>query len=72
MVIDARITNCHFADPDHVHLATWASFSSLEVDSGPPVNVSGADIMVALYAILMPKFSSNGLGWKESKPGWSM
>eukprot|EP00971_Amphidinium_carterae_P109169 2161747-Amphidinium_carterae.1 len=55
LVIDARVSNEYFSKPEHVNLCTGQGFSRLRVDGGPPVVVSGVDISVAFYAILMPE-----------------
>ena len=52
LVIDARLANMHFEQPEEVALATGSSFSLLEVDGGgPPLEVGGVDIADAFYHI---------------------
>eukprot|EP00959_Pyramimonas_sp_CCMP1952_P163920 3427146-Pyramimonas_sp.AAC.1 len=36
LIVDARLSNLCFAQPDPVDLATGGSSASLEVDPGPP------------------------------------
>ena len=56
MVIDARMANLHFEEPEKVHLATGATFASMEVDEGPPIEVGGVDIADAFYHLqLVPE-----------------
>eukprot|EP00971_Amphidinium_carterae_P328839 6460920-Amphidinium_carterae.3 len=52
LVIDARVSNEYFGEPEKVHLCTGQAFSRLRVDEGPPVIVTGVDISVAFYAVL--------------------
>ena len=54
LVVDARLTNCWFGDPEGVRLATGSSFSQLEVDGGPPVSLGAVDIADAFYQIQLP------------------
>jgi hypothetical protein len=39
LVIDARIANLHFEPPEKVRLATGSTFSMVEVDDGPAIEV---------------------------------
>ena len=54
LVIDARLANMHFEKPEKVRLATGSTFSRLEVDEGPPIEVGGVDIADAFYNIALP------------------
>ncbi|CAK0797934.1 unnamed protein product, partial [Prorocentrum cordatum] len=44
LIVDARLSNLCFAQPDPVDLATGGSSASLEVDPGPPVCLAQVDI----------------------------
>lgn len=55
LVIDARIANLHFEPPEKVRLATGSTFSMVEVDDGPAIEVGGVDIADAFYNILLPE-----------------
>ena len=54
LVVDARLSNLHFAEPETVRLTTGATFSSIEVDEGPALEVGGVDIVDAFYHIELP------------------
>ena len=54
MIIDARLSNLWFRSPEKVHLATGSSFSRIQVDDGPPIQVGGVDISDAFYRIELP------------------
>ncbi len=59
LVIDARLANMHFEVPEKVKLATGSTFSRIEVDEGPEVEVGGVDIADAFYHIeLIPQLRS--------------
>ncbi|CAE7664704.1 unnamed protein product, partial [Symbiodinium pilosum] len=52
MIIDARRSNCHFTDPEYVHLCTGEALSRLEADA--PLTVATADLKDAFYHIGLP------------------
>ena len=54
MIVDARLSNLWFDAPEKVRLATGSSFSKIEVDAGPPIEVAGVDIADAFYRIELP------------------
>ena len=56
LVVDARLSNLHFAEPETVRLTTGATFSSSEVDEGPALEVGGVDIVDAFYHIELPEY----------------
>ena len=51
LVIDARLANMRFEEPETVHLATGSTFAAIEVDPGPAIEVGGVDIADAFYHI---------------------
>jgi hypothetical protein len=54
LVVDARMSNCWFDDPEAVDLATVMAFSTIELDSAEPVVFGQVDIANAFYAIELP------------------
>ena len=44
MIIDARRSNCHFADPHYVQLATGDSLGRLEFEPGSQLTICAADL----------------------------
>eukprot|EP00973_Karenia_brevis_P019821 2717381-Karenia_brevis.AAC.1 len=54
MVIDARRSNCHFRDPEHVELATGAALSQLVVAEDKDLFVGHVDIVDAFYQFELP------------------
>ncbi|CAK0821614.1 unnamed protein product [Prorocentrum cordatum] len=71
LVIDARIPNCFFEEPDPVQLASGACFANLQLDAGPPLVLGGADIKVAFYAIAMPEELRDLFGFEPIK-AWEL
>ena len=66
LVIDARLANLHFDQPEKVELATGSTFACIEVDNGEAIEVGGVDISDAFYHIqlipeLRPYFALPGL-----------
>lgn len=66
LVIDARLANLHFDQPEKVELATGSTFACIEVDNGEAIEVGGVDISDAFYHIqlipeLRPYFAPPGL-----------
>lgn len=55
LVVDARLTNLWFSDPEPVSLATGTSFGSIEVDDHGPIELAGVDISDAFYNIELPE-----------------
>ena len=73
MVVDSRLSNLWFSSPEKVHLATGSSFSRIEVDEGPPIELGGVDIRDAFYRIELPSelrdlFALNPLPLKALDP----
>ena len=56
LVVDARLSNLHFSEPETVRLATGATFSAIEVDEGPALEIGGVDIADAFYHIELPEY----------------
>ena len=54
LVIDARKSNCHFADPNPVQLCTGDSLSRIELEPGESLYVSVADLKDAFYQFQLP------------------
>ena len=55
MIVDSRLANQWFSAPEKVELATGTSFTRIEVDAGPPIEVGGVDIADCFYNILLPE-----------------
>lgn len=56
LVIDSRLANLHFCEPESVRLCTGSTFAKIEVgDSGGPIEVGGVDISDAFYNIGLPE-----------------
>ena len=55
LIVDARLSNQWFDPPMKVELATGSSFTQIEVDPGPCIEVGGVDIADCFYNILLPE-----------------
>ena len=55
LALDARYASCHFAEPPKVHLASWQSFATIEVEPGQQIWIGNVDIQVAFYAMEFPQ-----------------
>ena len=55
MIVDARLSNQWFDPPMKVELATGSSFTQIEVDPGPCIQVGGVDIADCFFNILLPE-----------------
>ena len=53
MVIDARPANCHFEDADSVRFCAGRAFSEIRADDQGPFFLSGVDIEVAFYHVVL-------------------
>eukprot|EP00973_Karenia_brevis_P079197 10988409-Karenia_brevis.AAC.1 len=69
LIIDGRLANLAFSDPDHVELASGESFSRLEASKQCAPEVAEADIEVAFYAIAMPDWVSEFFGFESVRAG---
>eukprot|EP00959_Pyramimonas_sp_CCMP1952_P274514 5738624-Pyramimonas_sp.AAC.1 len=54
LIIDCRLSNAHFEEPDDVGLATGATMGAIEVDAAAPVALGQVDIAEAFYALALP------------------
>ena len=75
LVVDARLTNLWFSDPEPVALATGTSFGNIEVDGHGPIQLAGVDIADAFYNIELPHqlrdlFGLRPLQACEAGVGW--
>lgn len=64
MIVDARLSNLWFSDPEPVSLATGSSFACIELDPGPPVRLGQVDIADAFYNIGLPSEFRDLFGMK--------
>ena len=55
LIVDGRLSNAMFAEPDKVELPTGSSLGAVEVDEGPPVSLGQVDIKDAFYQLLLPE-----------------
>ena len=54
LIVDARRSNCHFAEPDHTSLTTGEGLGALEFQRGDCVTLAQADLKDAFYHLSMP------------------
>ena len=54
LIVDARISNCHFSEPTNPDLPTGASYARLRVKRGEVLNASGLDHKDAFYTMELP------------------
>ena len=55
MIIDARRSNQHFRDPDHVQLCTGDTLSRFEIDGEEDLTICQADLKDAFYHLSLPE-----------------
>ena len=55
LIIDARKSNCHFADPAHVQLVTGDGLGNIEVEEGVDLMICSADLKDAFYHLALPE-----------------
>ena len=55
LIIDARKSNCHFADPAHVQLVTGDGLGNIEVEEGVDLIICSADLKDAFYHLALPE-----------------
>lgn len=55
LIVDARRSNAHFADPSHVDLTTGEGLGALEFERGDSITVAQADLKDAFYHLSMPE-----------------
>ena len=54
IIMDSRRSNCHFEDPEHVHLAAGEAMSRMQLPQDKTVYVASADLQNAFYTMVMP------------------
>ena len=54
MIVDARRSNCHFREPDHVSLCTGEGLAHIEVEKGEELQICSADLKDAFYHLELP------------------
>ena len=70
LVIDSRLANMWFEEPESVQLCTSSTFARIEVgDQGEPIQVGGVDITDAFYNIGLPPSLRKYFGLKPLKAG---
>ena len=73
LIVDCRLSNAHFGEPEEVHLASGASMGSIEVDTGEPVSLGQVDIATPSTRWPCRRSSSSTSawrGWRLAMPGW--
>ena len=68
MILDCRRSNCHFADPDPVVLATGDAMSRIELE-GKCLHTASADLQNAFYTMAMPSSLQQFFGLRKVRAG---
>lgn len=55
MIVDARRSNAHFTEPDHVDLCTGDGLGMLEIGEGETLTIATADLKDAFYHLSLPE-----------------
>eukprot|EP00973_Karenia_brevis_P028682 3955516-Karenia_brevis.AAC.1 len=54
VIVDARLSNCAFCEPENPDLPTGGSFSRVHIDQGEALWVSSVDLKDAFYTMELP------------------
>ena len=55
MIVDCRLANTHFVEPEGIRLASADSLSKMEIPEGSPLYLATADLQNAFYTMGMPE-----------------
>eukprot|EP00438_Fugacium_kawagutii_P003578 Skav221586 [mRNA] locus=scaffold1698:62375:64775:+ [translate_table: standard] len=69
LIMDGRRSNCHFADPEKVSLATGEAMSRMQLPRGKPIYTASADLQNAFYTMAMPPQLRSLFGLRAVKAG---
>eukprot|EP00438_Fugacium_kawagutii_P031465 Skav222634 [mRNA] locus=scaffold10:187684:190948:+ [translate_table: standard] len=69
LIMDCRRSNCHFAEPDKVQLATGEAMSRMHLPAGGTIHTASADLQNAFYTMAMPQELRSLFGLRAVKAG---